>query len=153
MKEVEKTKLEPRIWHTTVLRVPLFEVDVGQAVYHGNYFHLFELGRESFLREVGYPYKRLMDDEMHLTIVEAHCTYRASLRYDDEIQVRTGVSWKRSRSLGMAQSIFRAGEAPEPVLCTQLSLSMVCVRFSGRPTALPRELVSLLEQWETERVL
>jgi hypothetical protein len=25
-------------WHRTRLRVPLFAVDLGQAVYHGNYF-------------------------------------------------------------------------------------------------------------------
>ena len=55
-----------RIWHKTQLRVPLFEVDLGQAVYHGNYFHLFELGREAFLRDLGYPYRRFMDQQLHL---------------------------------------------------------------------------------------
>ena len=153
MEELHKIKSEPRLWHTTRLRVPLFEVDVGQAVYHGNYFHLFELGRESFFREVGYPYKRFMDNEMHLTIVEAHCSYRKSLRYDDDIQVRTGVSWKRSRSLGLVQSIHRDEGAPESLLCTELRLSMVCVKFSGKPTVLPSEFVSLLEKWSTERSL
>ena len=32
-------------WHKTELRAPVFEVDLGQAVYHGNYFHVFELAR------------------------------------------------------------------------------------------------------------
>lgn len=36
-------------YHITGLRVPFFEVDMGQAVYHGNYYHFFELGREDFL--------------------------------------------------------------------------------------------------------
>jgi acyl-CoA thioester hydrolase len=135
------------------MRVPLFEVDLGQAVYHGNYYHLFELGRESFFRDLGFPYKRFMDQEMHLTIVEAHCNYRKSLHYDEEIQVRTGVAWRRSRSLGLLQSILREELASEPVLCTQLTLSMVCVKFSGKPTVLPSEFVSLLEKWNIERAL
>jgi acyl-CoA thioester hydrolase len=135
------------------MRVPLFEVDLGQAVYHGNYYHLFELGRESFFRDLGFPYKRFMDQEMHLTIVEAHCNYRKSLHYDEEIQVRTGVAWRRSRSLGLLQSILREEPASEPVLCTQLTLSMVCVKFSGKPTVLPSEFVSLLEKWNIERAL
>ncbi len=42
-------------YHITSLRVPFFEVDIGQAVYHGNYYHLFELGREDFLRKTGFP--------------------------------------------------------------------------------------------------
>lgn len=153
MQERDATRPEPRFWHTTCLRVPLFEVDLGQAVYHGNYFHLFELGREDFFRELGYPYKRFMDQEMHLTIVEAHCSYRKSLRYDDAIEVRTGLSWRRSRSLGLVQSIHRREGTLEPSLCTELFLNMVCVKFSGRPTVLPSEFVSLLELWDKERAL
>jgi len=153
MEKFDKAQSEPRSWHLTRLRVPLFEVDLGQAVYHGNYFHLFELGRESFFREVGYPYKRFMDHEMHLTIVEAHCGYRKPLRYDDDIEIRTGVAWKRSRSLGLVQLIFRHEGSLDPVLCTELHLNMVCVRFSGKPTVLPSQFVSLLDQWNTERAL
>lgn len=153
MGDLESRQQQPRSWHTARMRVPLFEVDLGQAVYHGNYFHLFELGRESFFRDLGFPYKRFMDGEMHLTIVEAHCNYRKSLHYDEEIEVRTGVLWKRSRSLGLTQSIYRDEGASERILCTQLNLNMVCVKFSGKPTVLPSEFVSLLEKWITERVL
>jgi acyl-CoA thioester hydrolase len=143
-----ETKLEnPRFWHTTQLRVPLFEVDVGQAVYHGNYYHLFELGRESFLRDLGYPYKRLMDQQTHLTIVEAHCIYRKSLHYDECIHVRTGVLWKRSRSLGLMQTIQLDDADGKDALCTQVTLGLVCVKFSGQPTVLDPEFVSVLERW------
>jgi acyl-CoA thioester hydrolase len=151
MSDPEEKQQQPHFWHSARMRVPLFEVDVGQAVYHGNYFHLFELGRESFFREMGFPYKGFMDREMHLTIVEAHCRYRKSLHYDEEIEVRTGLAWKRSRSLGIMQVILREEGAEEPVLCTEVSLSMVCVRFSGKPTVLPSEFVSLLEKRHTER--
>ncbi len=153
MERCEPGVPQPRRWHITNLRVPLFEVDLGQAVYHGNYFHLFELARESFFKEVGYPYKRFMDHEMHLTIVEAHCSYRKSLHYDDEIEVRKGVSWRRSRSLGLVQLIHRRDGASEPALCTELRVNLVCVKFSGRPAVLPAEFVSLLERWDTERAL
>jgi acyl-CoA thioester hydrolase len=137
----------PLVWHTTSMRIPLFEVDLGQAVYHGNYFHLLELGRESFLRDLGYPYKHFMDQSMHLTIVELTCNYRKSLRYDDAIEVRTAVSWWRSRSLAFEQAVYRTGAAGEPELCTQATLNMVCVRFSGKPTVLPRDFLDLLTQW------
>ena len=72
----------PKVWHKTRLRVPLYEVDLGHAVYHGNYFHLLELAREGFLRDLGYPYRRFMDEQLHLTVVEASCSYWRSLRYD-----------------------------------------------------------------------
>ena len=53
-------------YHITRVRVPLFEVDPGQAVYHANYFHLFELGREAFLRHIGFPYRQFMNRQLHL---------------------------------------------------------------------------------------
>lgn len=137
----------PLVWHSTPLRVPLFEVDLGQAVYHGNYFHLLELGRESYLRQVGYPYKQFMDLSMHLTIVEVTCNYRKSLRYDDEIEVRSAVIWWRSRSLGFEQEIYRPGDSGEPELCFKATLSMVCVRFTGQPTVLPKPFLDALKRW------
>lgn len=142
-------------YHISSLRVPLFEVDLGQAVYHGNYFHLFELAREEFLREIGFPYRRFMDLQMHLTVVESTCTYRKPVHYDDLLEIHTGISYLRRRSLAFSQLIFREDrerenrnisdrqelKSAEKQLCTQALLNMVCVRFSGRPTLFPEEFI------------
>ena len=95
----------PKVWHKSRFLVPLYEVDLGQGVYHGNYFHFFELAREAFLRELGYPYRRFMDQQMHLTVVESTCSYRRSLHYDDAIEIHTAIDWWRTRSLAFSQAI------------------------------------------------
>jgi YbgC/YbaW family acyl-CoA thioester hydrolase len=137
----------PKVWHKTGLRVPLYEVDLGHAVYHGNYFHLLELAREGFLRDLGYPYRRFMDEQLHLTVVEASCSYRRSLQYDDLIEVNTGVLWWRRRSIAFAQIIYRDEGEHGPVLCTRATLNMVCVRFTGQATTLPADFVARLKAW------
>ncbi len=137
----------PTHWHKIPLRVPLFEVDLGQAVYHGNYYHLFELGREAFLRDLGYPYRRFMDQHLHLAIVEASCSYRRPLHYDDLIAIHTGVNGWRRRSLAFSQAIYRNEGEGGLVLCTTVTLQMVCVRFTGQATILPIEFVDRLERW------
>jgi acyl-CoA thioester hydrolase len=134
------------VWHKTPLRVPLFEVDLGLAVYHGNYYHLFELGREAFLRELGYPYRRFMDQQLHLSIVEASCSYRRPLHYDDLIEVHTRVDWWRTRSLAFSQAIYRDHGENESVLCTKATLNMVCVRFTGQATVIPGEFIEVLKR-------
>jgi acyl-CoA thioester hydrolase len=133
-------------YHRTELRVPLFEVDLGQAVYHGNYFHLLELGREEFLRWLGYPYRSFMDQQLHLTIVELSCAYRKALRYDERIEIHSAVMWWRSRSLAFEQRIYRATGGGDSELCTSATLTMVCVNFNGRPAVLPADFVALLRQ-------
>ena len=142
------------VWHESRLRVPLFEVDIGQAVYHGNYFHLFEMARENFLRDLGYPYRRFMEQQLHLTIVETSCSYRRSLHYDDHIEVQTRVLWWRRRSLAFAQNIQRRAEEDNTkVLCTEATFKMVCVRFSGAPTILPLDFVHLLQEYQSEDLI
>jgi len=133
------------VWHKTQLRVPLFEVDLGQAVYHGSYFHLFELAREAFLRQLGYPYRRFMEQNLHLTVVEVQCSYRRALHYDDMIEVHTGIAWCRTRSMAFAQNIFRRESEAQQMLCTQAVLNMVCVRFTGQPTIFPQEFMKVLQ--------
>ncbi len=131
-------------YHITRVRVPLFEVDLGQAVYHGNYFHLFETGREDFLRQIGFPYKEFMNRQLHLTIVESKCAYRKSLHYDDLIEIHSAITWARRRSLGFSQIIFRELDNGEKELCTRVDFNMVCVRFTGQPVVLPEDFMKLV---------
>lgn len=136
----------PSPWHVFSFRVPLFEVDLGHAVYHGNYFHLFELAREAFLRDLGHPYRQFMEHELHLTIVDLACTYRRPLHYDDLIEIHTAVLRWRRRSMALSQAIFRPGDSSNTVLCTQATINMVCVRFTGQPTPLPEAFTQLLRE-------
>lgn len=137
----------PFSYHITRLRVPLFEVDLGQAVYHGNYFHLLELGREDFLRKIGFPYREFMKRQLHLTIVESSCVYRKPLHYDEDIEIHSRITWSRRRSLAMEQLIFREGTSGSRELTTQVVLNMVCVRFTGRPAILPEDFCRAMSEY------
>ncbi len=128
------------------MRVPLYEVDLGMAVYHGNYYHLFQVARDEFLRDMGFPYRQIMSLGLHLTIVEAGCEYRKPLHYDDTIHVHTWPVWVKTRSVGLEQKITRPSESGDPVLCTRLSLNFVCVTFEGKAVCLPKELRTGIEQ-------
>ncbi len=123
-------------------RIPLYEIDLGNAMYHGNYFHLFEIARDDFWRQIGFPYKKIMDLRMHLTIVECQCRYRKPLFYDEEVYIATAVTKVGNRSLSLSQKIFRP---PKNELCTEATLNMVCVTFEGKPTRLPAELKKVLQ--------
>jgi acyl-CoA thioester hydrolase len=137
----------------TRLRIPLFEVDLGQALYHGNYYHLFELGREDMLRSIGFPYRELMNRQLHLTIVEARCKYRKFLRYDDEIELHTAITRLGRRSLSFSQLIYRSAappaQGPSRDLCTECRLDMVCVQFTGRATLIPDDFRQAVEAMKT----
>ncbi len=74
---------------TSTVRVRYAETDQMGVVYHANYLVWFEIGRTDWLREGGWSYRAMEDEGLALPVIEAHCEYRHSAKYDDEIDVRT----------------------------------------------------------------
>ncbi|MGA2644102.1 MAG: thioesterase family protein [Candidatus Sulfotelmatobacter sp.] len=74
----------------TRLRVRYAETDQMGVVYHSNHFIWFEVGRVELLRQLGFSYRDMeKTDGRFIAVVEAKCRYRAPVRYDEEVLVRT----------------------------------------------------------------
>lgn len=59
------------------------------VVYYANYLVWFEIGRTDLLRQSGWSYREMELEGFSLPVIEAHCEYRQSARYDDQVEVRT----------------------------------------------------------------
>lgn len=74
----------------TRLRVRYAETDQMGVVYHSNHFVWFEVGRVELLRQLGFSYRDMENkDGRFIAVAEAKCRYRAPVRYDEEVVVRT----------------------------------------------------------------
>ena len=71
------------------IRVRYAETDQMGIVYYANYLVWFEVGRTDLLRLTGWSYREMEADGFALPVVEAHCEYRQSARYDDELEIVT----------------------------------------------------------------
>jgi acyl-CoA thioester hydrolase len=58
-------------------------------VYYGNYATYLEQGRTEWLRDIGFSYKWMEDNGIHLPVVELSVKYKAPARYDDVLTVTT----------------------------------------------------------------
>lgn len=72
----------------SVVRVRYAETDKMGVVYYANYFVWFEVARADLLRSLGWSYREMEHAGVSLPVIEAHCEYRRSARYDDELEVR-----------------------------------------------------------------
>jgi acyl-CoA thioester hydrolase len=80
----------PQAVNETRLRVRYAETDKMGVVYHSNHFIWFEVGRVELLRQLGFSYSDLENhDNLFFAVAEAKCRYRAPVRYDEEVLVRT----------------------------------------------------------------
>jgi len=96
----------------TRLRVRYAETDQMGVVYHSNHFVWFEVGRVELLRQLGFSYRDMEnDDNRFIAVAEAKCRYRAPARYDEEIVVRTELLNVRDSVIHFGYELRRATDS------------------------------------------
>jgi acyl-CoA thioester hydrolase len=95
----------------TRLRVRYAETDKMGVVYHSNFVIWFEVGRVELLRQLGFEYSRMeQDDNCHIPVVDLRVRYKAPALYDDEVVVRTRLANVRSSLLHFVYEVARSGD-------------------------------------------
>jgi acyl-CoA thioester hydrolase len=93
------------------LRVRYAETDQMGVVYHANHFIWFEIGRVEFLRQLGFSYREMeQQDQCFIAVVDARCRYRTPARYDDEVIVRTHLKNARESLVHFGYELLRASD-------------------------------------------
>jgi acyl-CoA thioester hydrolase len=76
-------------WHRVGHRVLYADTDRSDVVHHANYLRYFELGRDSVLRDLGFPYREVEQDGYLYPIVDLAVRFLNSLHYDERMWVHT----------------------------------------------------------------
>src|SRR5687768_3571396 len=110
------------------------------VVYYANYLVWFEVGRTDWLRETGWSYREMEVDGLALPVIEAHCEYRQSAKYDDEIEVRTRASKASAVRIQFDYEVVRRADGV--VIATGHTVHATIDR-QGRPVRLPDRVKDL----------
>jgi acyl-CoA thioester hydrolase len=135
--------LKPVISTTSTVRVRYAETDQMGVVYHANYLVWLEVARTDMIRAHGIAYSELERQGYALTVAEVQIRYRASAKYDDEIAVTATLVDVGSRSLKIEYEVARASD--RAVLATAYTALVSIDTKTGKPTALPPQIVELFE--------
>lgn len=95
-------------WIETKIRVRYEETDKMGVVYHSNYFIWFEVGRTEMIRGLGISYKDMEAMGFLLPVLDATCSYKNSALYDDEIVIKTSISYYNGLKLEFDYEVVRA---------------------------------------------
>ena len=121
----------------TKLRVRYAETDQMGVVYHSNHLIWFEVGRVELMRQLGFRYRDMeQQDNCHIPVVDLRVRYKAPAQYDDEIVVRTQIKNVRSSLLHFSYEVFR--EADRTLLATGETMHII-VDSKLERTALPEK--------------
>jgi acyl-CoA thioester hydrolase len=128
---------------TTIYRVIYGDVDSMKVAYYANYLRWFEIGRSELIRHLGLPYAELENRGYLLPVSEVYCKYLKSARYDDLIQISTGVGFIRKASIRFDYRIV----SPDKDLLAQGYTLHACLDRQGNIVRLPETVSTLLENW------
>lgn len=118
----------------TSVRVRYAETDCMGVAYYGSHLVWFEVGRTELIRQRGYPYRELEEQEgCYLVVAEASCRYHAPARYDDVLTIRTRVKQARSRVIVFSYEILAEDGSR---VATGETLHVTTDR-AGKPRTLP----------------
>jgi len=93
------------------LRVRYAETDQMGVVYHANHFIWFEVGRVELFRQLGFSYREMEEnDRCFIAVVDVRCRYKAPVRYDDEVIVRTHLKNVRESLVHFGYELVRAAD-------------------------------------------
>jgi acyl-CoA thioester hydrolase len=129
------------------LRVRYAETDTMGVAYYANYFVWFEVGRTDLLRMSGWSYREMEQDGCALPVIDAHCEYKVSAVYDDELEVRTTCRMVSPVRMEFLYVVVR--ERDGKTLATGRTVHAALDR-EGRPRRLPERVRALFEEREIE---
>jgi acyl-CoA thioester hydrolase len=67
------------------LKVPYYDVDLMQVVWHGHYLKYFEMARQALFREYGLDLQRYMEEKKYVfPVIRSMIKHIRPLRFDDE---------------------------------------------------------------------
>jgi len=122
------------------VRVRYAETDQMGGVYYANYLVWFEIGRTDLLRQNGWSYREMEVDGYSLPVIDAQCAYKASAKYDDEIEVRTSGGMVSPVRVKFSYEVVRA--ADRTLLATGSTVHATLDR-DGKPCRLPERVRAL----------
>lgn len=120
----DKKIADKKISGETKLRVRYAETDQMGVVYHSNFVIWFEVGRVELLRQLGFQYRDMeQQDDCHIPVVDLRVRYKVPAQYDEEIVIRTEIRNVRSSLLHFTYEVFR--ESDRTLLATGETMHII----------------------------
>tara|TARA_B100001758_G_scaffold33741_1_gene24951 strand:+ start:127 stop:414 length:288 start_codon:yes stop_codon:yes gene_type:complete len=79
-------------------------------VHHSNYLKYFEIGRLAWLKNIGFSYKKLEEENIILPVIRTNITFRKPAFFEDELLLETKLVKVPSYSIEFKYKIFKDSE-------------------------------------------
>jgi len=134
--------MPPHPSHTMEIRVRFGETDPYGVAYFAAILDYFKRGLDEFLRERGLSPDAVYRNQKKgfgFPIVATQCRYRAPVRFDDPLILRTRLVRLDDKGATFGFSLFRTVQGKD-VLAAEGKISCRAIDASWNPIQIPKEL-------------
>jgi acyl-CoA thioester hydrolase len=128
-------------------RVIYAQCTIGNHVYHSRYLDIMEAARGEFMRAIGYPLRRLQDEDCIFPVVSLRMKFIAPARYDDELEIHITLKDVSRLRLTVEHRIIDA----RGKTFVEAETDHVCTSIHEKPKRMPQELFAACDKFVTAK--
>jgi acyl-CoA thioester hydrolase len=121
--------------HLFHCRVYYEDTDLAGVVYYANYLRFIERARTEWAREAGIDQVRMREEGTVFAVRRVEADYLTPARFDDLLQVRTGIEAATVARLVLGQEVWRESQR-----LFAARVTLVAMDVNGRPRRIPAGL-------------
>lgn len=135
---------------TIRIRVPFYDIDSIQMVWHGNFVKYMEEGRESFGEKYGLEYMHIYDSGYMTPIADMHLEYKKMAQYGDVLLVETTYHPCRGAKLMFDYTITR--ESDGELILNASTIQLFLTRDGIFEVSVPAFYAKWKEKWNVNKL-
>ena len=116
------------------------ETDSMSYVHHSNYLKYYEIGRLGWLKEVGFSYKKMEEENIILPVIRTNMVFRKPAFFEDELLIKTYLIKKPSYSIEFEYNIYRNKELINEGYTKLVFLN----KKTGKPIRCPKKILDVI---------
>ena len=148
---VKRTSRVKNLTDTIRIRVPFYDVDSIQMVWHGNFLKYLEQGRESFGSKYGLEYMYIYNNGYVAPIADMHLEYRNTAGMGDTLIVETTYKPCLGAKLMFDYNIIR--ESDGAVILEASTVQLFISKTGVFEVSTPDFLVEWRKKWKVYYIL
>lgn len=119
------------------IRVYYRDVDQMGIVYYSRYLEYFEAARTELLRKMGLNVRKIEDNGYYLPVLESHCRYLGSARFDDVLRIETFIPSTPRFKVRIGYNVTL--EDSDTKIAEGFTLHVFTRQNDGKPCRVPEE--------------
>ncbi|GMV79343.1 MAG: thioesterase [Planctomycetota bacterium] len=137
----------PGSFHETRTEVRYAETDQMGYAHHSVAVSWFELGRVTWMRDIGCPYRDIERRGVLMPVVKLELTYHAPARFEDQLGIRTRLLELRRATVIFENRIERIEPEGRRTLLVVGRVELACVDAAGKVQRMPKDLQAAFEPY------